>query len=218
MLPRHVRLSLLAVATTFVLATLVPRLLDARLPGNNTGYAPEQPIAYSHRLHAGELGIDCHYCHTGAERSRHAGIPSASVCMNCHKSVRATLGAQRAEEEDAKEAGRSAQPVISEEIAKIHRALGLDAELKPDPKIGPSPIRWKQVHRLPDYAYFNHSVHVGAGVACETCHGPVETMERVRQVERLSMGWCVECHRDVNTHGIDGREVHASNDCAACHY
>lgn len=217
-MPRHTRITLLVVGVVFVYATLMPRIAESRFPGNNQGYSPQQPIEYSHRLHAGELQIPCMYCHTGAEQGRHAGIPSADVCMNCHKNVQATFGALRAEEALAKEEQRPVNPIVSTEIQKLYDALGLDGALKRDPTRPTTPIRWKQVHRLPDYAYFDHSVHVGSGVSCQTCHGPVEAMERVRQHSTLRMGWCVNCHRDVNAHGVNGRKVDASLDCAACHY
>jgi hypothetical protein len=90
--------------------------------------------------------------------------------------------------------------------------------MKRDPSRTPRPIPWVKIHNLPDHAAFDHRVHVRAGVSCQQCHGPVETMERVRQVQDLSMGWCVNCHRDVNRHGVAGKKVQASIDCAACHY
>lgn len=217
-MPRHTRITLLVVAVVVMYATLMPRIAESRFPGNNRGYSPSQPIEYSHRLHAGELKIPCMYCHTGAERGRHAGIPSADVCMNCHKNVQATFGALRAEETAAKEAERKPNKIVSPEIQKLYDALGLDADLKPDPAKERKPIHWKQVHRLPDYAFFDHSVHVSAGVSCQSCHGAVEAMERVRQHETLRMGWCLDCHRHANVHGMDGKKVDASLDCAACHY
>lgn len=188
------------------------------LPGSQQGYEPVQPIAYSHRLHAGELQIDCLYCHSGAETSRHAGIPSASVCMNCHKFVSASLGAVRAEDELAQQENRRPREVVSPELAKLYSALGLGENREPDDGLKPEPIAWIKVHNLPDYAYFDHRAHLGAGVKCQTCHGPVETMERVRQVEDLSMGWCVNCHRAANQSGISGRAVDASTNCSICHY
>ena len=185
---------------------LVPKLSGYRLPGNQQGYEPEQPIAFSHRLHAGELQVSCVYCHSGAEKGRHAGIPATSVCMNCHKSVTASFGTQR---KDPK--------AVSAELRKLFDSFGLDENLKRDATKA-KPIPWVRVHNLPDFAYFDHRAHVNVGVACQKCHGPVETMERVRQVESLSMGWCVNCHREVNAHGVGGKKVNASLDCAACHY
>ena len=227
----------LLVGVGFALLATMPRLVAGRLPGNQKGYEPTQPLAFSHRLHAGELQISCLYCHSGAERSRHAGLPAASVCMNCHSFVTATLGAVRAEDELAKKQGRAPQRVVSPEIRKIYDALGLNEDRKPDPAKTPKPIEWMRVHTLPDFVYFDHRPHVNAGVACQNCHGPVESMERVRQVEDLSMGWCVNCHRSVNKTGIDGKgnfssapapatrgplpashRVYGSTDCSTCHY
>ncbi|MCU0724483.1 MAG: cytochrome c family protein [Planctomycetes bacterium] len=129
----------------------------------NVGYQPDQPVAYSHRLHAGELGIDCRYCHDGVESSSHAAVPPTATCMNCHATVRTT--------------SEKLAPVFSS-----HRT-GL-------------PIRWVRVHDLPDYAYFSHEAHVRRGVGCVSCHGRVDRMEVVYQHEPLSMGWCLDCHRD----------------------
>jgi hypothetical protein len=207
----------LVVGVAFSGLALAQRLSGYRLPGNQQGYEPEQPIAFSHRLHAGELQISCHYCHGGAEKSRHAGIPAASVCMNCHKTVTAPAVAVRAEDERAKAEGRSPRRVVSPELRKLYDALALDADLKPTAGKARG-VEWVRVHNLPDHACFDHRVHVGAGVACQKCHGPVETMERVRQVEDLSMGWCVNCHREVNQTGVSGKQVRASTDCSACHY
>ncbi|GBC79077.1 Menaquinone reductase, multiheme cytochrome c subunit [bacterium HR09] len=188
-----------------------------RLPGNDVGYEPDQPIAFSHRLHAGELAIDCLYCHFGAERSRHAGIPAASVCMNCHRFVTAPLGAVRAEEAKAKKEGRAPGLVVSPELAKLYRALGLNEKLQPEPGAPPQPIAWVRVHRLPDFVYFDHRPHVLSGVTCQTCHGPVETMERLRQASDLTMGWCVNCHRTPRE-VKPGTVLTASVDCAVCHF
>lgn len=189
-----------------------------RLPGNNEGYEPIQPISYSHRLHAGELGIDCQHCHTGADKGIAASIPSANICMNCHRYVSAPIVDVKAEDELASKENRKPRRLVSPEIKKIYNALGLDDELKPDPAKKTTPISWVKIHTLPDFVYFNHSAHVNAGVACQTCHGPVETMERVRQVSILTMGWCVNCHRDTNAHGVNGKKVAASTDCSTCHY
>ncbi len=202
----------------FCLVTLVARLGAFHLPGNHQGYAPQQPIAFSHRLHASELLIDCKYCHHGAPISRHAGIPASSVCMNCHSIVTDTLGSVRAEDELAKEENRKARRMVSAELQKLYDSLALDEEMKPRVGQTPKPIEWIKVHNLPDFVYFNHSAHVSAKVACERCHGAVETMERVSQVEDLSMGWCVNCHRTVNRIGVAGNSVDASLDCGACHY
>jgi hypothetical protein len=208
----------LLVGNAFALIALAPRLTRYRLPGDQEGYEPVQPIAFSHRLHAGEMQIACVYCHSGAERSPRAGIPAASVCMNCHRSVTGPLAEVRAEDEQAKKENRRPRPVIAPELRKLYEALGLDEKMQPDPKKSPRPIRWIQVYNLPDFACFDHGAHVGAGVACQRCHGPVESMERVRQVGSLSMGWCVNCHREASVTGVAGKKVSPCIDCATCHY
>lgn len=185
---------------------------------NQMDYEPVQPIAYSHRLHAGELNISCQYCHFGAEQSRHAGIPAADVCMNCHKFVTASAGAMKVEETKAAEESRDPLPVISVELAKLYDALGLDENRERDPQKETKPIEWVKVHNLPDYVYFDHRSHVNVGVDCQTCHGNVEAMERVRQSEDLSMGWCVNCHRQASETGIKGKAVNPSISCTTCHY
>lgn len=208
----------LLIGATFSTATLMARLGAFHLPGNHQGYSPVQPIAFSHRLHAGELLIDCKYCHFGSQSSRHAGIPAASICMNCHALVTDTLGSLRAEDEKAKEEKRKPNRMVSQELQKLYDTLGLDEEMKLKPHRHPKPIEWIQVHNLPDFVYFNHSTHVASNIGCDRCHGVVETMERVSQVEDLSMGWCVNCHRNVNEIGVGGQTVNASTDCGACHY
>ena len=191
---------------------------NMKLPDNDQGYEPVQPISYSHRLHAGELGIPCLHCHGGAERSRTAGVPSVNVCMNCHKFVTAPWVNVKAEDDLATKENRKPRLIVSPELRKVYDADGLNDELKPDPARKPSPIQWVKVHNLPSFVYFNHSAHINAGVECQTCHGAVETMERVRQVSDLSMGWCVNCHRDANKNGINGRKVYTSTDCGVCHH
>jgi hypothetical protein len=208
----------LAAGCLFSITLLGLRAGAVRLPGNHQGYEPLQPIAYSHRLHAGELRIACQYCHTNAERSRYAGIPASAICMNCHSTVTATAGAVRAEDEAAIKEGRKPRRLVSPELAKLYAAIGLGPDGKPDPASRPAPVAWTRIHNLPDFVYFDHRAHVTSGVACQTCHGPVETMERVRQAADLSMGWCVNCHRDANKSGIDGKRVNASLDCATCHF
>ena len=197
----------LAVAALFSGIALVPRLIAMRLPGNNAGFEPAQPIVFSHRLHAGDLNIQCEYCHSGAQRSRHAGIPAASTCMNCHKFIAARRADIRAEEERAKNEHRKPRPVVSKEINKLYLALK-----------GGQPIRWNRIHQVPDFVYFDHRPHVAAGLECQKCHGPVETMERVRQVEALNMGWCVNCHRGRDGTVVKGLPVKATSDCSACHF
>ena len=200
------QLTTVALATALVVS-LVTLAIAWRSPGNNQGYEPTQPIAFSHRLHAGDMEIACVYCHLSAEVSRYAGIPAVSTCMNCHKRVTMSRAAQQ-----------QPQPAESPELRKLYDALALDAALAPIPGRSPKPIAWQRVHQLPDFVYFDHRAHVGAGLACQRCHGPVEGMERVKQFETLSMGWCVNCHRDATRTGVAGKPVHASIDCVTCHY
>jgi hypothetical protein len=205
----------LAVGLAFSVLALIPRVGSYHLPGNQQGYEPTQPIAFSHRLHAGDLQISCQYCHSAAETGRHAGIPPASLCMNCHKTVTAPVEVLAAEEALAAREKRKPRPKVSPELRKLFDALGLDENLQAIKK--PQPIAWVKVHKLPDFACFDHRAHVHA-VSCQKCHGPVETMDRVHQMENLSMGWCVNCHREANRTGVHGKKVNASIDCAACHY
>jgi hypothetical protein len=198
--------------------TVVGQGAVLRVPGDRTGYAPAQPIAFSHALHAGEMQIGCQYCHTGTETSRQAGLPNAQTCMGCHRFVPAPLAALRAEEQAAQKAGRAVRPVVSPEIAKLYRAMGVDDAGKPVPGAQPQPIAWVRVHDLPDFATFDHRPHVAGGLACQACHGPVESMVRVRQHADLTMGWCVSCHRASRASGLpDGRPSAASTDCSVCH-
>lgn len=226
---------LLLVAVAFIVLISVPGAGTARLPGNQNGYEPSQPIAFSHRLHAGELNVSCLYCHSGAEKSRHAGVPAANVCMNCHRFVPAAFGAIRAEDELAKKESRAPRRIVSPEIRKLYDALALDDEAKPAASKQPHALEWVKVHNVPDFVYFDHRPHVTAGMTCQTCHGPVETMERVRQTSDLSMGWCVNCHRDVQRAGLNGsfeslpaprargrmpatHKLNPSIDCKTCHF
>ena len=188
------------------------------MPGNNTGYEPVQPVAYSHRLHAGELGIPCQYCHSGAERSRNAGIPAVSTCMNCHRFVTAPWNVVRAENDKADSTGRKPRRIVTAEIQKLYDALGAGDSGLRDSTAAQTPIAWVQLHNLPDFVYFSHAVHVTKGVTCQTCHGEVQTMERVRQIEDLSMGWCVNCHRDATANGVNGQPANAPVDCSVCHF
>lgn len=166
------------VVTIVVLKTAIDGVFTI---GVQQGYQPTQPIAFSHELHAGQYEIDCQYCHTGVRKSKSANIPSANICMNCHSQVKTD----------------------SEEVQKIYAAIDYDPDTKTygtDTK----PIEWIRIHNLPDLAYFNHSQHVGvAELECQTCHGPIEEMEVVYQYSTLTMGWCINCHRetDVNAKG-----------------
>jgi hypothetical protein len=198
---------------------LVGRLKSYPLPGDQQGYQPVQPIAFSHQQHAGDMQISCLYCHSGAETSRHAGIPAASVCMTCHRYVTAPQKDMLAEVLEARKAKRTPRRSVSSELQKLYDALALDHEtLEPSPSKKPDPIKWVRVHNLPAYTCFDHRSHVHAGLTCDRCHGPVETMERIRQVETLSMGWCVKCHRENGRTGLAGNQVQPSTDCATCHH
>lgn len=129
----------------------------------DVGYRPEQPIEYSHKLHAGDLGIDCLYCHSNVENSPVANIPSTQVCMNCHTLVKAD----------------------SDKLVKLRESWTTG-----------KPIEWVRVHKVGEYAYFDHSIHVNRGIACQSCHGNVAQMEKVTQQKPLSMSWCLDCHRN----------------------
>lgn len=209
---------ILLIGLCFGLSLLVSAMGSWRLPDNQQGYAPKQPIAYSHRLHAGELQIDCKFCHSSAESSRYAGIPSSDVCMKCHRFVTSSFDEMQQEMKLAEEKGRKPNVIVSEELQKLYDALALDEKFQPIAGAEPKAIEWVRVHNLPDYACFNHQAHVGSGVSCQKCHGPIESMERVRQYASLSMGWCVNCHREATREGINGQEVNAATDCSVCHH
>ena len=174
----------------------------------DVGYRPVQPVAYSHKLHAGDLGLDCRYCHTMVEKSPVAGIPPTQTCMNCHSLVK----------------------VDSEKLKPVRESFETGR-----------PIKWIRVHNLPDFAFFDHSVHLRAGVGCASCHGNVAQMEKVMQKEPLSMGWCLDCHRNPDQHlrpfnevtnmkwtppsnqaefaarVIEERQLAPPKDCTGCH-
>jgi mono/diheme cytochrome c family protein/uncharacterized Tic20 family protein len=174
--------------------------------GVEQGYAPVQPIPFSHKLHAGQYQIDCNYCHTGAVKGKQAGIPSLNICMNCHGQIKN---------------GPNFGP---DAIATLTNAYENNR-----------PIKWVRIHNLPDLAYFNHAQHVNVGgVKCQTCHGPIQEMDVVYQYSPLTMGWCINCHRETEVNGADNAyydrliEVHNKRqftvaeigglDCARCHY
>ncbi|MEI9807251.1 MAG: c-type cytochrome [Bacteroidota bacterium] len=156
-------------------------------------YQPEQPIFYSHKVHAGINQINCLYCHGNAWESKSAAIPSVNVCMNCHKSITEYTKGPKLYNGEGQEINGTA------EIAKLHEYAGFDPK-KPnawDPSKA-KPIVWTKIHSLPDHVYFNHSQHIKAGnVQCQTCHGEITAMDEVKQVSELSMGWCVNCHRQT---------------------
>lgn len=208
----------LVIGLFFGLLTLGAGMSSWRLPDAEVGYIPEQPINYSHRLHAGELQIDCRFCHFAAEHGQHAGIPSSDVCMKCHKIVTSSYEVLQNELKLADQEKRKPKPIVSAELRKLYDSLGLDDVLQPKPGATPESLEWVRVHNLPDYVCFDHRAHVSAGVTCQKCHGAVESMQRVRQSESLSMGWCVNCHRDASKNGINGQPVQASTNCTVCHH
>ncbi|MBA10231.1 MAG: cytochrome C [Flavobacteriaceae bacterium] len=157
--------------------------------GVDQGYQPVQPIHFSHKIHSGDNKIDCKYCHSSARVSKHSGIPSVNICMNCHKSIYEYNG--EVTDEYSKE-------FYDAEIQKIYAAAGWD-DVDQQYTGETQPIKWVRIHNLPDFAYFNHSQHVSvAGIECQTCHGPVEEMEIMYQYSSLTMGWCINCHRETN--------------------
>ena len=133
----------------------------------DVGYQPTQPVEYSHKVHAGDMGIDCRYCHNYVETASHANVPPTQTCMNCHKIVKAS----------------------SEKMIPVMESWTTN-----------QPIEWVRIHKLPDYAYFDHSAHLEAGVGCFSCHGNVTKMEKITLVQPLSMSWCLDCHRDPTDH------------------
>lgn len=159
--------------------------------GVDQKYKPLQPIAFSHKIHAGDNKINCEYCHSSAKHSKTSGIPSVNVCMNCHKGINQYTGPVNSEEEKA---------FYNTEIAKIYDAIGWDPQkMAYKENYEQKPIEWVRIHSLPDFAYFNHSQHVTAGgIQCQTCHGPVEEMDEVYQYSPLTMGWCINCHQTTD--------------------
>ena len=194
-------------ATSFLFTiVLVRSCIDGLYTvGIQQNYQPIQPIAFSHKIHAGQFEIDCNYCHTGVRNSKSANIPSVNICMNCHNSIQT-------------------------EKPEIQKILTAYEEEKP--------IEWIRVHNLPDLSYFNHSQHVEVGgIECETCHGPIKEMDVVYQYAELTMGWCVNCHREteLNSKGNEYYDklvaLHGKNsknplkvqdigglECSKCHY
>jgi len=170
--------------------------------GVDQGYAPVQPIHYSHRIHAGANQIECQYCHSSARKSKHSGIPSLNVCMNCHKAIGEVAAETQLEGEQEFGVDYNA------EIQKLYAAVGWDEETQS--YTGETkPVEWIRIHNLPDFAYFNHSQHVAvAGVDCQKCHGPVEEMEILYQYSPLTMGWCINCHRETNVK-VEDNEYYA---------
>ena len=152
----------------------------------SVGYKPEQPIPFSHKLHAGNLKIDCRYCHYTVEKSAIASVPPSQTCMNCHSKVKTN------------------SPKLAP-LQKVHQEFinievdGKEIKVK-NPDYNKT-IEWKRVHNIPDYAFFDHSIHVkGANISCVSCHGRVDQMEEVKQIHSLSMGWCLKCHDNPEKH------------------
>lgn len=164
--------TVIGIVTFLVIALAAKNVIDGLyMVGVQQNYQPEQPIAFSHKIHAGDYEIDCQYCHTGVEIAKSANIPSVNICMNCHSAIKTD----------------------SKEIQKLYAA-----------QESGKPIEWVRVHNLPDLAYFNHSQHVNVGqIECQTCHGEIQEMEVVKQFAPLTMGWCIDCHRntELNTEG-----------------
>ena len=183
-LDHNVKVRLPLVIATILVSVVATALVTA--PSRRTpGYAPDQPIAYSHAQHAGDMRIACQYCHIGAATGRHAVVPASSTCMNCHR-----LAA-----------------VDSVGVARL-RSLYAQGQ----------PVPWKRIHKLPDYVYFAHDIHIAADIGCPNCHGQVERMQVVRQVHPLSMGSCLDCHRNVREKvpGVSPALAGPDN-CSACH-
>ena len=158
--------------------------------GVDQGYMPIQPIHYSHKIHSGANQIECQYCHSSAKKSKHSGIPSLNVCMNCHENIAEYNGEEDLEKGYTKE-------FYTNEIKKLYKAVGWDENAQRYTG-DTEPVKWVRIHNLPDFVYFNHAQHVTvAGVDCKTCHGPVEEMEILYQHSSLTMGWCINCHRET---------------------
>lgn len=169
--------------------------------GVDQGYMPVQPIHYSHKIHAGANQIECKYCHSSARVSKHSGIPSLNVCMNCHKNIAEYNGEEDLENGYTKE-------FYTKEIKKLYAAVGWDEDNQRYTGES-SPVKWVRIHNLPDFVYFNHAQHVQVGqIECQTCHGPVEEMEVMYQYSPLTMGWCINCHRETNVK-VEDNEYYA---------
>jgi len=194
--------------------------------GVDTGYKPVQPIEFSHKIHAGDNGIDCEYCHSSAKHSKTSGIPTMNVCMNCHKGIN---------EFNGEVFGGHDKAFFDGEIKKVQNHAGWDKDKYAYTSEGEG-VEWTRVHNLPDFVYYNHSQHVSvAGLECQTCHGPVEKMHRVEQFSPLTMDWCISCHKETNVQMENGyysgtydhlSEAHegatvadmGGKECGKCHY
>jgi hypothetical protein len=198
--------SFLKVMATLFLVLIGIYLLFGTLfsVGIDQGYQPIQPIAFSHKIHSGENKIDCQYCHSSAKHSKHSGIPSVNVCMNCHMAI-----AEVAEGTEIEWNGQIyGKERLDGEIAKVYDAAGWDPE-ELEYSGEEKPVKWIRIHNLPDFVYYNHAQHVKvAGLKCQQCHGPVEEMDEMYQYSPLTMGWCINCHRETNV-DLKGNEYYA---------
>ena len=196
--------------------------------GVDTGYKPVQPIEFSHKVHAGDNGIDCEYCHSSAKNSKTSGIPTTNVCMNCHKSI---------SEYNGDLFGGHDKAFFDGELKKLREGHAGWSDKDYAYTGEPKAVEWTRVHNLPDFVYYNHSQHVNvAGLECQTCHGPVEEMHRVEQFAPLTMDWCLSCHKETEVNMDDngyyaGTYEHAEEahngmtvadmggmECGKCHY
>ena len=169
----------------------------------SVGYTPIQPIPFSHELHVGQLNLDCRYCHTNVERSQHSTVPSMNVCMGCHSKIKTEITDPN--DKNKKLVNPKLAPLLNSYAKEIEVPAKIGPDNSPDKNAGTvkianpdylKPIPWVKVHKLPDYVYFNHAVHVKQGVSCVECHGRVDQMAEVSQQKSLSMKFCLECHRD----------------------
>jgi mono/diheme cytochrome c family protein len=168
--------------------------------GRQKGYQPTQPIYYSHKVHAGVNQINCLYCHGSAQESKHAAIPSLNICMNCHKAISSYEKGPKLFDEEGNEINGT------REIQKLYKFANFTPGKPWDPSKATSP-EWVKIHNLPDHVYFNHAQHVSVGkVACQTCHGNIQEMDEVKQVAELSMGWCINCHRETKVNFFNQKD------------
>ncbi len=180
----HVKVRLPIILGVALVSAFVTGLVTA--PSRRfQGYSPEQPLPFSHLVHAGTMRIDCRYCHAGVETSRHAGVPATSVCMNCHSVARVD------------------RPAIK--------------QLRAEYEAGRSVV-WRRIHRLPDFVYFSHNMHILAGIDCRECHGEVREMDVMAQAKPLSMGSCLGCHRNAHAR-VPGSPANLKGpeNCSTCH-
>ena len=175
----------LPIALFVIIASFAITYYVSRAERDGLGYTPDQPINYSHKLHAGQMKIDCQYCHIGVEKTRYAMVPAVSTCMNCHTIARAD----------------------KPEIIKLKKYY--------DEGIA---IPWKRIHRVPDFVYFNHSVHVSKGIDCISCHGDIRNMDKVGQMKSFTMSSCLDCHRNAHNNFPYVKNLkNGPENCWTCH-